>query len=213
MVKNKGAMCKVLYQAHLSEVFVLYMDPDIGWFWRTYMESGKYGFGVFMCPLTVEIDCPSNATYVGANFTMTWVSNLPFPILSAYLNERLAIQFVNTMRSLPRAPHPFLPKDAHAPSLLFATLPKLGTTTTSLTLSLCRMQTKFDTLLQAMVFMNAKMDTIMDDRTKRDHDDLSTAASSFDQASKKTDNKSTPTKLPNAIPSPSLEGAEKNLFS
>jgi hypothetical protein len=76
-----------------------------------------------------------------------------------------------------------------------------------------KFQTKFDTLLQAMAFMNAKMDTIMDDRTKRDHDDLSTAASSFDQASKKTDNKSTPTKLPHATPSPSLEGAEKNLFS
>jgi hypothetical protein len=76
-----------------------------------------------------------------------------------------------------------------------------------------KFQTKFDTLLQAMAFMNAKMDTIMDDRTKRDHDDLSTAASSLDQASKKTDNKSTPTKPPNATPSPSLEGAEKNLFS
>jgi hypothetical protein len=74
-------------------------------------------------------------------------------------------------------------------------------------------QTKFDTLLQAMAFMNAKMDTIMDDRTKRDHDDLLTAASSLDQASKKTDNKSTPTKPSNSTQSPSLEGAEKNLFS
>jgi hypothetical protein len=76
-----------------------------------------------------------------------------------------------------------------------------------------KFQSKFDTLLQAMAFMNAKMDTIMDDRTKRDHDDLSTATSSLDQASKKTDNKSTPTKLLKSIPRPSLEGAEKNLFS
>jgi hypothetical protein len=76
-----------------------------------------------------------------------------------------------------------------------------------------KFQSKFDTLLQAMAYMNAKMDTIMDDRTKRDHDDLSTAASSLDQASKKTDNKSTPTKPLNSTPSPSLEGAEKNLFS
>jgi hypothetical protein len=76
-----------------------------------------------------------------------------------------------------------------------------------------KFQTKFDTLLQAMAFVNAKMDTIMDNHTKRDHDNLSTAASSLDQASKKTDNKSTPTKLPNSTPSPSLEGAEKNLFS
>jgi hypothetical protein len=76
-----------------------------------------------------------------------------------------------------------------------------------------KFQSKFDTLLQAMAFMNAKTDTIMDDRTKRDHEDLSTAASSLDQASKKTDNKSTPTKPLKSTPSPSLEGAEKNLFS
>jgi hypothetical protein len=76
-----------------------------------------------------------------------------------------------------------------------------------------KFQSKFDNLLQAMAFMNAKMDTIMDNRTKRDHDDLSTAASSLDQASKKTDSKSTPTKPLKSTPNPSLEGAEKNLFS
>jgi hypothetical protein len=76
-----------------------------------------------------------------------------------------------------------------------------------------QLQTKFDTLLQAMAFMNAKMDTIMDNSTKRDHNGLSTTVSSLDQASKKTDNQSTPTKPPNPTPRPSLGGAEKNLFS
>ncbi|WP_157016565.1 copper amine oxidase [Mesorhizobium xinjiangense] len=56
----------VLYQAHLSEVFVPYMDPDAGWYWRTYMDSGEYGFGIFLSPLTPGVDCPEFAAYLPA---------------------------------------------------------------------------------------------------------------------------------------------------
>jgi primary-amine oxidase len=54
----------VLYQAHLSEVFVPYMDPDEGWYWRTYMDSGEYGFGLFLSPLRRGVDCPADATFL-----------------------------------------------------------------------------------------------------------------------------------------------------
>lgn len=57
---------EVLYQAHLSEVFVPYMDPDEGWYWRTYMDSGEYGFGIFLSPLRAGVDCPTYATYLPA---------------------------------------------------------------------------------------------------------------------------------------------------
>ncbi len=56
----------VLYQAHLSEVFVPYMDPDDGWYWRTYMDSGEYGFGIFLSPLRPGVDCPAYATFLPA---------------------------------------------------------------------------------------------------------------------------------------------------
>ncbi len=56
----------VLYQAHLSEVFVPYMDPDAGWYWRTYMDSGEYGFGIFLSPLTPGVDCPDYAAFLPA---------------------------------------------------------------------------------------------------------------------------------------------------
>lgn len=57
---------QVLYQAHLSEVFVPYMDPDIGWYFRTYMDSGEYGFGIFLSPLKAGVDCPDYARFLPA---------------------------------------------------------------------------------------------------------------------------------------------------
>ena len=65
-VKDKKKWRSVMYQAHLSEVFVPYMDPSAGWYWRTYMDSGEYGFGLFLSPLRANIDCPSYATFLPA---------------------------------------------------------------------------------------------------------------------------------------------------
>jgi len=65
-VKDEDAWREVLYQAHLSEVFVPYMDPDAGWYWRTYMDSGEYGFGIFLSPLRPGVDCPDYASFLPA---------------------------------------------------------------------------------------------------------------------------------------------------
>ncbi|MEL6187401.1 MAG: tyramine oxidase, partial [Myxococcota bacterium] len=47
-------------------VFVPYMDPGPAFYWRTYMDSGEYGFGLFLSPLRPGVDCPSFARYFSA---------------------------------------------------------------------------------------------------------------------------------------------------
>ena len=76
-VNDGGRMRSILYEAHLSEVFVPYMNPDQGWYWRTYMDSGEYGFGVFLSPLKPGVDCPRNA--VLQNATLAGDDGEPYP--------------------------------------------------------------------------------------------------------------------------------------
>lgn len=76
-VTDGDRLRSVLYEAHLSEVFVPYMDPDEGWYWRTYMDSGEYGFGVFLSPLKPGVDCPRNAVFQNATLAMD--NGEPYP--------------------------------------------------------------------------------------------------------------------------------------
>jgi len=63
-VRDGSRWRSVAYQMNLSEVFVPYQDPDKGWYFRTYMDSGEYGFGNFLSPLKKGVDCPAYAAYL-----------------------------------------------------------------------------------------------------------------------------------------------------
>ena len=75
----------ILYQGHLSEVFVPYMDPDEGWYHRSYMDVGEYGLGVLSSPLEPELDCPKGSIFLNADLV-----NL---LGEAYMRERVICIF------------------------------------------------------------------------------------------------------------------------
>ncbi len=79
-VRDGDTWRSVLYEMYLSEVFVPYSDPSEGWYWRTYMDSGEYGFGDAMTTLTPGVDCPEHATYL----------NTPSPDFDGTVEEREA---------------------------------------------------------------------------------------------------------------------------
>lgn len=54
----------VMYQGHLSEIFVPYMDPAFGWYRRNFIDAGEFVSGGLAKALLRGRDCPDYATYI-----------------------------------------------------------------------------------------------------------------------------------------------------
>ena len=54
----------VMYQAHLSEIFVPYMDPAFGWYRRNFIDIGEFVARGLARALLRGRDCPDYATYI-----------------------------------------------------------------------------------------------------------------------------------------------------
>ena len=54
----------VMYQGHLSEIFVPYMDPSFGWYRRNFIDVGEFMADGLAKALLRGRDCPDHATYV-----------------------------------------------------------------------------------------------------------------------------------------------------
>jgi primary-amine oxidase len=67
----------VMYQGSLAEAFVPYQDPDVNWYYRTFMDAGEFGFGALASPLTPGLDVPPNAVLLGAVISAA----IPDPVL------------------------------------------------------------------------------------------------------------------------------------
>lgn len=83
--RDGGLERPVLYQGHVSEMFVPYMDPDRNWSFRAYMDVGEYGFGHLASPLVAGADCPSGALLLSAT--------LPSPAGDPYIAKDVMCAF------------------------------------------------------------------------------------------------------------------------
>jgi primary-amine oxidase len=56
----------ILYEGHLSEIFVPYMDPATPWYAFNFLDAGEYSAGGLAKPMTPGFDCPANAVMFDA---------------------------------------------------------------------------------------------------------------------------------------------------
>lgn len=78
---DQGEKRKVMYEGSLGGMIVPYGDPDVGWYFKAYLDSGEYGMGNLTSPLDPGIDAPNNATLLPA--TLVDNNGDPFTIPNA----------------------------------------------------------------------------------------------------------------------------------
>uniref|UniRef100_UPI001BD10AA8 primary-amine oxidase n=1 Tax=Klebsiella michiganensis TaxID=1134687 RepID=UPI001BD10AA8 len=58
---DNGKKRQVMYEGSLGGMIVPYGDPDVGWYFKAYLDSGDYGMGTLTSPIVRGKDAPSNA--------------------------------------------------------------------------------------------------------------------------------------------------------
>jgi primary-amine oxidase len=66
--KDGNRQRNIAYEMYPSEMFVPYMDPNLTWSYRTFMDVGEFGLGYLMSSLAPGIDCPAQAYYIDLTF-------------------------------------------------------------------------------------------------------------------------------------------------
>ncbi len=62
--EDGGRERPILYQGHMSEIYVPYMDPTANWYTRNFLDIGEYTAGGLPKPLEPGIDCPEGSSFL-----------------------------------------------------------------------------------------------------------------------------------------------------
>ncbi len=60
---DKGRPRSILYEGHVSELYVPYMDPSNGWNNRVFIDAGEFYTMGFLKVMRPGLDCPADATW------------------------------------------------------------------------------------------------------------------------------------------------------
>lgn len=63
---DHGEKRKIMYEGSLGGMIVPYGDPDVGWYFKSYLDAGDYGMGALTSPLELGTDVPENALLLDA---------------------------------------------------------------------------------------------------------------------------------------------------
>ncbi|WP_078414589.1 copper amine oxidase [Priestia abyssalis] len=63
---DHGKKRKIMYEGSLGGMIVPYGDPDVGWYFKSYLDAGDYGMGQLTAPLELGTDVPENALLLDA---------------------------------------------------------------------------------------------------------------------------------------------------
>lgn len=63
---DQGKKRKIMYEGNLGGMIVPYGDPDVGWYFKAYLDSGDYGMGTLTSPIEAGKDAPQNAVLLDA---------------------------------------------------------------------------------------------------------------------------------------------------
>ncbi|QNU07059.1 primary-amine oxidase [Peribacillus butanolivorans] len=78
---DQGKKRKIMYEGSLGGMIVPYGDPDVGWYFKSYLDAGEYGMGTLTAPLELGADVPENAVLLDA--TIADNSGNPYVIKNA----------------------------------------------------------------------------------------------------------------------------------
>jgi len=87
--KDKGVKRKVMYEGNLGGMVVPYGDPDMGWYFKSYLDSGEYGRGTLSSSIQLGTDAPENAVLLDAVIADYKGSLKLFQMRSQFLSDTL----------------------------------------------------------------------------------------------------------------------------
>ncbi|MCM3653736.1 stalk domain-containing protein [Metabacillus litoralis] len=78
---DEGKKRKIMYEGSLGGMIVPYGDPDVGWYFKSYLDAGDYGMGQLTAPFEKGTDVPENAVLLDA--TIADNAGKPYTIKNA----------------------------------------------------------------------------------------------------------------------------------